>query len=85
LSARPASWKLLAGGKVGEGGVPRPDQPHWERLGLTIEEVRGMGVRALKKRYYRYSLEWHPDRWAGYSEALQRRAQVVTPQRRWAG
>lgn len=31
-------------------------------------------AKSLKRAYYRHSLLWHPDRWAGYPLAFQRRA-----------
>ena len=52
-------------------GLPTKAMAPHERLGLS--HTRG-ALRAVRKAYYRASLLWHPDRWASFPLAFQRRA-----------
>jgi hypothetical protein len=60
-------------------GLPTASMPPLARLGLVTASVsasssRRPSERAVRRAYYQASLLWHPDRWAGYPGAFQRRA-----------
>jgi hypothetical protein len=43
-------------------GLPRMEQTFEERLGILSS---GAKLKDIRRAYYKKSLQWHPDRWAG--------------------
>ena len=48
-------------------GLPRSDQDFFTRLDIDNSSTS----REIRRAYYRKSLIWHPDRWAGFSRYTQ--------------
>jgi len=81
LLYRPAAVALDTG-----IGLPTPQMSPLERLGLapvvnpssssssSSRSAQQPSERAVRRAYYQASLLWHPDRWASYPGAFQRRA-----------
>eukprot|EP01036_Dinobryon_divergens_P029658 gene29658-38784_t len=69
-------------------GLPRMEMDPWQRL--EISHVRNNKevmtkkkelLKIIRRAYYRKSLQWHPDRWAGlpeYSVAVQGAFELIT-------
>jgi hypothetical protein len=65
-------------------GLPSLEMAPTERLQLILperedgEDSRKI-IKLIKRAYYRSSLQWHPDRWAGYDPYYQAAIQAIFP------
>lgn len=70
-------------------GLPRMEMSPEERLGVSLPSninnlsrtARKNLTKLIKRGYYKMSLQWHPDRWAGYDQyqyAVQGAFQLIT-------
>ena len=68
-------------------GLPRMEMDPWQRLEISHAHNEEMMkkkkelLKVIRRAYYRKSLQWHPDRWAGlpeYSLAVQGAFELIT-------